>query len=82
MTLDENGKRYDDIDNMILMAVRKDTAMREFHREQVGGSLAGGAAGAGSPRGGQSSSRGCGGNGCRGGRNFSPPASRQDGAAH
>ena len=77
----ENGKRYDDIDNMILMAVRKDTAKRESHREQVGGSAAGGAAGACSIRGGYSSSRGRGSNGRRGGRSFSPPASSQDGAA-
>ena len=81
VAFDENGKRYDDIDNMILMAVGKDTAKRESHREQVGGSAAGGAAGAGSSRGGRSSSRGRGSNGRRGGRSFSPPASRQDGAA-
>ena len=81
MAFDDNGKRYDDIDNMILMAVRKDTAKRESLREQVGGSAAGSAAGAGSSRGSRSSSRGRGSNGRRGGRSFSPPVSRQDGAA-
>ncbi len=81
MVFDDNGKRYDDINNMILMAVRKDAAKRESLRKQVGGSAAGGAAGAGSSRGGRSSSRGRGSNGRRGGRSFSPPASRQDGAA-
>ena len=80
MAFDENGKRYDDIDSMTHMAVRKDTAKRESQREQVGGSAAGGVAGPGSSRGGRSSSRGRGGNGRRGGRSFSPAASRNDGA--
>lgn len=77
MAFDENGKRYEDIDTMIHMAVRKDTAKRESQREQVGGSAGGGAAGAGSSRG-RSSSRGRGGNGRRGGRSFSPAASRNE----
>ncbi len=81
MAFGENGKRYDDIDNMIHMAVRKDTAKRESQREQVGDSATGGAAGADSFRGGRSSSRGRGDNGRRGGRSFSPAPSRQDGAA-
>lgn len=81
VAFDENGKRYDDIDNMIHVAVRKDTAKRESQREQVGGSATGCAAGAGSFRGSRSSSRGRGGNGHRGGRSFSPAPGRLDGAA-
>ncbi len=79
VALDEDGKRHDDNDNMVHVAIRRDTAKRESQHEQVGGSAAGGVAGAGSSCAGHSFSRGHGGNGRRGGRRFSP-AGRLEGA--